>query len=91
MRKFFQKLRRDCRGAVTVFVTLLLIPAFDGLKKERSTAFESDFDLRISVQGDKNREFGIFEIGPTDLRRRELFGISKKKLRCVFRFKKIVY
>ena len=27
MRKFFQKLRRDCRGAVTVFVTLLLIPA----------------------------------------------------------------
>ena len=27
MRKFFQKLRRDSRGAVTVFVTLLLIPA----------------------------------------------------------------
>ena len=27
MRTFFQKLKRDCRGAVTVFVTLLLIPA----------------------------------------------------------------
>ena len=27
MKKFFQKFKRDCRGAVTVFVTLLLIPA----------------------------------------------------------------
>lgn len=27
MKRFFQKLARDCRGAVTVFVTLLLIPA----------------------------------------------------------------
>ena len=27
MKKFFQKLKRDCRGAVTVFVSLLLLPA----------------------------------------------------------------
>lgn len=27
MRKFFQKFKRDCKGAVTVLVTLLLIPA----------------------------------------------------------------
>lgn len=27
MKKFFRKLKRDCKGAVTVFVTLLLIPS----------------------------------------------------------------
>lgn len=27
MKKFFQKLKRDCRGAVTVFVALMLLPA----------------------------------------------------------------
>ena len=27
MWKFFQKLKHDCRGAVTVFVSLMLIPA----------------------------------------------------------------
>ena len=27
MKKLLQRLKRDCRGAVTVFVTLMLVPA----------------------------------------------------------------
>lgn len=72
MRKFFQKFKRDCKGAVTVFVTLLLVPAIlvsgTGVDLARIYAAKS-------VVQDANQMGGNAVLASYDALLKDLYGL----------------
>lgn len=77
MRKFFQKLRRDCRGAVTVFVTLMLIPAVlvSGSGVDIARLYTARSEIRDANQLAANSALASYNALLQDLY--GLFGIMK--------------
>lgn len=77
MRKFFQKLRRDCKGAVTVFVTLMLIPAVlvSGSGVDLARLYTARSEMRDANQLAANSALASYDALLQDLY--GLYGIMK--------------
>lgn len=77
MRKFFQKLRHDCKGAVTVFVTLMLIPAVlvSGSGVDIARLYTARSEIRDANQLAANSALASYNALLQDLY--GLFGIMK--------------
>lgn len=77
MGKFFQKLRRSCRGAVTVFVTLMLIPAVlvSGSGVDIARLYTARSEIRDANQLAANSALASYNALLQDLY--GLFGIMK--------------
>lgn len=77
MGKFFRKLRRSCRGAVTVFVTLMLIPAVlvSGSGVDIARLYTARSEIRDANQLAANSALASYNALLQDLY--GLFGIMK--------------
>ena len=77
MRKFFQKFKNDCKGAVTVFVTLLLIPSVlvSGFGVDIARLYTTHSEIRDANQLAANSALASYDALLQDLY--GLFGIMK--------------